>query len=1236
MAASRLFPRGFAILRTGDAVEVPVGWPTVVLQDSGWSFSHDPAVTPSLTVGAGGAWVLSHGLLLYAGDDDRELTPSERLVEALGRSEETFLDELDLYGGRHLIISGGPGQSAPVLYQDATGMRTVHFSETADVVASHVELVNSLHPHPARKARQGSKGFLTAWGRTPRVGVEALLPNHSLELGTWQIERFYPRRENPYAQLSVQERVDLFRTRWSRMMEDLVASDARLIMSITGGWDSRTGLALSTEHLDRLELFTYSSNAPGDDRRRNMIARDEAIVEDLLRLLPSPRHTYFYTEHRDLQLTSEQREDVARNSVLYHGRWLLPHYMNAFPGDDVIHLRGNASAVGKSPWIKRGQEDSPGALEMEYLNRTREDEKHLSVEQRRQDFRIGYDRWGYDQDLHGVHLKDLFYWEIRLGRWSAEICNETDIAFETCAAMNVRALLEMTLSFPLAQRRTSFFFAELINAAAPVLNFPGFNDPRNLYEITRDERVKALGGTASGGDALQGQLEIRGPQSHQVLPVDGTHLIIPQEHFLPATAAHRVFAPAAQDGELRFTLSSTYGYPAAAGHWRYQVWVDDRMHTSWDGGISKAPVHVTVTDLRAGSVVSIAAAPLEDRRTSASWSSASRAQIEDIVFDTRAPVGRTCVALDAPRATHPDYESDPPRLAPADLTALSVDSFAVDEPTRLDLDLEGCLVPLLVVRREPREDPQVVTLFNGAVDLERSEAMPVFQRSTWWQDIPCSQIYVADPGTVGAGALSLAWGQVSRDVTVIPGAVDAVRLLCAVLGAQSPEQRTYFGSSAGGFWAWSAAVLDPGSRAVVNNAQIDWTRWMARSVNELRTARFDGMLPAVIRKQHPTRTSVLELWKRKKRPARIDYWVNVASGHDRVVDLPQVEAFAQEHPALTRELRILRYDDEAAGHNPMTRADVLDAIFAPGTRSSSRHHSPDNAPEKQTAAVSAAEQPIAIWRPSQTPDFAHGPAAARRDIIDPREELLPISSLLLRRDVADTLVVPLHGVVDRKKHSLPYFERLHELQDLPQHVLFLSDPTLHMTPDLRVGWYIGTADDDVTGRLAQLIHEVARQLGVTKILLTGAAAGGFAALALAARIEGSLALAFSPQTDIRLYAKGGPARSLIKAAFPASGSPDDAARTDPGRLELTALYRQQNAGRVWFVQNTGDEINLTRHMNPLQQAAGHQVEFILEHHCQGSNLPTPQRIRNWIEYACDHFEEDPQVNRLPARSGSLS
>ncbi|MEL0525966.1 hypothetical protein, partial [Neisseria gonorrhoeae] len=133
-------------------------------------------------------------------------------------------------------------------------------------------------------------------------------------------------------------------------------------------------------------------------------------------------------------------------------------------------------------------------------------------------FREGLQRWEYLDNLHGVHLRDLYYWEIRMGRWASEIHNETDLAFETCVMINSRSLLEITLSFPVEDRRTGYFFAELINDAAPLLNFFGKNDLRNLYEITRDERREIDFPEEPTISPLTADLQIRTPRAEQLEP----------------------------------------------------------------------------------------------------------------------------------------------------------------------------------------------------------------------------------------------------------------------------------------------------------------------------------------------------------------------------------------------------------------------------------------------------------------------------------------------------------------------------------------------------------------------------------------------------------------------------------------------------------------------------------------------------------------------------------------------
>lgn len=924
------YRRGFLLHRPGVDVGAVPGWSSRPLGDSGWILRHDPQEQPDLvTLADGRRWVLVYGLCLYAGDDDRRLSPAQRLAEALQESADALLDVLDVLGGRYVVLTGD-GEDV-VLRQDALGMRSVCFSPKAGLAASHPHLLNDVVAHPLRASRSSRASILHAWGRTPYLGVEALLPNHELHLTDWRVRRFYPRRPNPYREMTEEARLSLFRRRWSRQMEELAARPEKLVMSLTGGADSRTSLALTWDHLQELSLFTYTTAHRQDDLRSESLARDERIVEKLRALLPDARHSYFRAEDRSSTLTPEQSEVVSRNTYRSHGAWLLPHYLREFSGQEHIHLRGFGFEVGRAYWHVAEDNSTPASLEALYLHRTAKAKPAEPWAERREAFRRGFRRWQYDADLHDVHMRDLYYWEMRMGRWGAEVLNETDIAFETCVLLNVRSLLEMSLALPIEDRRTGYFFAELINASVPLLNFFGKNDDRNLYEITRDRDRGRDGapGSAPGGPALTDSLWVREPgdEDGRAAPATGAELSLPAASFCEGASAVRRFEPVPASGELRFTLASTYGDRRAAHHWRQQVFVDGVLRASWDGGGSSSPVHVRITDLPSGARVCVGAAALRDHRGSSTWAAASRSWIRDVVFDPAPAAGPITVGVDAPDASRPEPEASTPAVDPHDLPGLSPGHFPVDEPTRLDIRVEGRRVPLLVVRRSQEQTRRVVALYNGAVDLERSRGEPVFQRSSWWRDIPWTQIYVADPGSLGPDALSLSWGQVSRQTTVIPGTVRAIQLLAGVLGAPEPAQRVHFGSSAGGFWAWSAAVLDAGSRAVVNNAQIDWTRWMAAAVNALRYARFDGLLPATMRRQLPLRTSVLRLWESTGAASRVDYWVNVASKHDREVDLPQVEQFAEQHPELARHLTIRRYEDEAAGHNPLSRDATLQAIL---------------------------------------------------------------------------------------------------------------------------------------------------------------------------------------------------------------------------------------------------------------------------------------------------------------------
>ncbi|WP_188538568.1 hypothetical protein [Kocuria dechangensis] len=252
------------------------------------------------------------------------------------------------------------------------------------------------------------------------------------------------------------------------------------------------------------------------------------------------------------------------------------------------------------------------------------------------------------------------------------------------------------------------------------------------------------------------------------------------------------------------------------------------------------------------------------------------------------------------------------------------------------------------------------------------------------------------------------------------------------------------------------------------------------------------------------------------------------------------------------------------------------------------------------------------------------------DITDRTGHFLPIELLMFRQPSAEALVVHLHGSLDRQKYEIPRFERVATMEDLPYHQLWLADPTLHLDPGLRIGWYCGGSGEDSTDRLARLINEIAAQLGVEKIVIQGSSSGGFGALALTTRVPGSLALAFSPQTNMGRFSLGRSASWLVKAAFPEYVTYADFEDAEPTRADLGSLYADFEGGRAWYIQNSGDIDHLETQMYPFQPQVDDRVTFVLEHHCTGHNPPTPQRVRGWVEHAVANYHGDPQTFRLGA------
>lgn len=196
---------------------------------------------------------------------------------------------------------------------------------------------------------------------------------------------------------------------------------------------------------------------------------------------------------------------------------------------------------------------------------------------------------------------------------------------------------------------------------------------------------------------------------------------------------------------------------------------------------------------------------------------------------------------------------------------------------------------------------------------------------------------------------------------------------------------------------------------------------------------------------------------------------------------------------------------------------------------------------------------------------------------------------LFSRGEQNRLFVLLTAAIRRGHHPIPSFNRWKWRKRFPGHVLCIADPTLAASSTLEIAWYLGDQKRDATTDMARLVGRVAGLLGVpaSGIVSYGSSAGGFAAMALASRLNGSMAVAINPQTDATKY-KPRQVKAMADHCFP--GRDIEAIRTEyASRLDMaTALA--PTTSRVLLVQNTKDEEHWEPHFLPFSRQFGIPAE----------------------------------------------
>jgi len=182
-------------------------------------------------------------------------------------------------------------------------------------------------------------------------------------------------------------------------------------------------------------------------------------------------------------------------------------------------------------------------------------------------------------------------------------------------------------------------------------------------------------------------------------------------------------------------------------------------------------------------------------------------------------------------------------------------------------------------------------------------------------------------------------------------------------------------------------------------------------------------------------------------------------------------------------------------------------------------------------------------------------------------------------DDAKYLSVQLHG--DRSGKNLPLFARWNYGNVLGAHVLSITDPTLYLSENLDLGWYIGTKEQNATEGIVEIALRCAKAVGIpcNKIIFSGSSGGGFAAIQAAAMMPEGKAIAINPQTDITKHLIRGYLENISGCKSIEEGKLLYGCRWNA----IEALESAISAGRspkILYVQNINDTSHFTNHFMP--------------------------------------------------------
>lgn len=407
----------------------------------------------------------------------------ERLLENLNSADE-LVNALERLAGRYAIVLRLKNHRR--ILTDPAGFRQVfyHRNRSGSILCGSQPGIfahcGELQEDPefaefsrSRYFRSDAEYWFPGTG-SPYKDVRHLLPNTYLDLDNGSAVRYWPNANLP--SITVDECVEAT----APILKGTIAAAAhrfKLALAITAGLDSRILFAASNDNQNSIFYYTQSSGTQQNNRG------DILVPRQLLAMLGLEHHSVVCPENIDPGFLGIYEKNFPF-AHLSKGAKIFSSYELFNPTGFVV-VNGVGNEITRCFYHSCSLENMDGSA----LAKAAGMDNEAYAINRFQEWleSIAPNRFNFD-------LRDLFYWEQRMGNWAAMVFAEADIAHETLSPYNCRYLLTNFLSVDVKHRQGPSYtlYRQLIKRLWPEALLVPINPPRTLGGKVKKAIVGAL------------------------------------------------------------------------------------------------------------------------------------------------------------------------------------------------------------------------------------------------------------------------------------------------------------------------------------------------------------------------------------------------------------------------------------------------------------------------------------------------------------------------------------------------------------------------------------------------------------------------------------------------------------------------------------------------------------------------------------------------------------------------